>query len=71
MEADDNNQTSILRTTYESIKNFLGDKGEGCVAAPTEESIREKAYLLWEQAGRPECDGVEFWVRAEQELSAS
>lgn len=34
---------------------------------PTEEEIREKAYRLWEKAGKPECDGVEFWVRAEKE----
>lgn len=33
----------------------------------TEEEIREKAYLLWEEAGRPEGDGIEFWVRAERE----
>lgn len=38
------------------------------VAAPTEEDIRERAYRLWEEAGRPEGDGVEFWVRAEEDL---
>lgn len=27
--------------------------------------IRERAYQLWEEAGRPECDGKEFWLRAE------
>lgn len=39
------------------------------VEPPTEEAVRERAYLLWEEAGRPEGDGVDFWVRAEQELS--
>jgi len=34
-----------------------------------EDSIREKAYLLWEAAGRPEGDGVEFWIQAEEELA--
>lgn len=38
--------------------------------AISEDLVREKAYLLWEEAGRPECDGVEFWMRAEQELSS-
>lgn len=61
-------QNSILQTTFRSIKNFLGENEH--VAAPTEESIREKAYLLWEEAGHPEGDGVEFWLRAERELSS-
>jgi carbohydrate-binding DOMON domain-containing protein len=34
-----------------------------------QESVRERAYLLWEQAGSPEGDGVDFWVAAEQEFS--
>ena len=36
-----------------------------------DETIREKAYYLWEQAGRPETDGVEFWLQAEKLLSES
>ena len=30
------------------------------------ESIRNKAYFLWEEAGCPEGDGVNFWIAAEQ-----
>lgn len=30
---------------------------------------RERAYALWEAAGRPDGDGVEFWLRAEAELT--
>lgn len=30
--------------------------------------IRERAYLLWEQAGRPVGSGEEFWFLAQQEL---
>lgn len=30
-----------------------------------EDLLREQAYLLWEQAGRPCGDGVEFWLQAE------
>lgn len=36
---------------------------------PTEEAVRARAHMLWEQAGRPGGDGVEFWLRAEQELT--
>lgn len=34
-----------------------------------EAAVRERAYLLWEEAGRPDGEGVEFWLRAERELS--
>jgi hypothetical protein len=33
-----------------------------------EDAVRERAFLLWEQAGCPEGDGVNFWIEAEQEL---
>jgi hypothetical protein len=36
---------------------------------PDESTIRDRAYALWEQAGYPEGDGVEFWLRAERELT--
>jgi hypothetical protein len=35
----------------------------------TDEEIRRLAYLKWEAAGRPEGDGFNFWVEAEQELN--
>jgi len=37
-------------------------------AQPTEDEIRARAYALWEQAGRPDGDGVQFWMEAEKEL---
>jgi hypothetical protein len=33
-----------------------------------QEAVRTRAYSLWQQAGSPEGDGVEFWLLAEQEL---
>jgi hypothetical protein len=35
-----------------------------------EDAIRTRAHALWDQAGRPDGDGVEYWLRAEQELDA-
>lgn len=32
------------------------------------EPIRQRAYDLWEQAGRPEGGDLEFWERARQEV---
>ena len=34
------------------------------------EPIRTRAYLLWEQAGRPEGGDLEFWERARMEIEA-
>jgi hypothetical protein len=31
-------------------------------------AVREAAYRKWERAGRPESDGVAFWLQAEREL---
>ena len=36
---------------------------------PTDEEIRERAYRLWDAAGRPEEREQEFWYQAERELS--
>ena len=36
--------------------------------ARAEEAVRTRAYHLWEAAGRPTGDGVEFWLQAEREL---
>jgi len=35
---------------------------------PTEEQIREMAYYLWEQAGRPEGNDQEYYFKARQML---
>lgn len=37
---------------------------------PADDQIRARAYFLWEEAGCPECDGVQFWLEAEKEQAA-
>jgi DUF2934 family protein len=37
---------------------------------PSDDQIRARAYFLWEQAGRPGGDGLQFWLEAERELSS-
>jgi hypothetical protein len=41
-----------------------GAKGE------RDQAIRAAAYFKWEQAGRPEGDGADFWLEAEREYLA-
>ena len=38
--------------------------------SPSNRTIAERAYSLWEQAGRPAGRDEEFWLRAEAELTA-
>lgn len=55
------------------MSNIFGESfrpGEEIRNAPSEDQVRERAYILWEEAGRPDGDGVEFWLRAETELQA-
>jgi hypothetical protein len=35
-----------------------------------EDVIRTRAYFLWEQAGRPDCDSAQFWLEAEREIGS-
>jgi hypothetical protein len=59
------NSKNIIQKTLESI---LGEIYT--TKLPSEDEIRERAYFLWEEAGSPDGDGVDFWVRAERELTA-
>jgi hypothetical protein len=36
----------------------------------SEDDIRIRSYLLWQEAGCPQRRDVEFWLRAEAELFA-
>jgi hypothetical protein len=35
----------------------------------SEEAIRVCAYQLWEAAGKPDSNGIRFWLEAEKELT--
>jgi len=34
-----------------------------------ENKIRELAYLIWQAAGEPAGDGVQFWLEAQRQLA--
>jgi len=50
----------ILQSIMDSIA------GQKEPASP--ELVRQRAYELWEENGRPESDGIEFWLKAEMEI---
>jgi Protein of unknown function (DUF2934) len=41
---------------------------EACAMSGFERLVREKAYELWERAGRPDGRNDEFWHASKQEL---
>lgn len=44
------------------------EKTDMARTADREERIRQRAYRLWEQAGRPEGAAQDHWERAAQDL---
>ena len=36
-----------------------------------EQAIRERAYAIWEEEGRPEGSHLHHWLRAEAEIDAA
>lgn len=36
-----------------------------------EERVRERAYQIWEDAGRPEGKAFEHWLQAESEVATN
>jgi hypothetical protein len=43
---------------------------EDRVSTQVSHSIAERAYLIWEQRGRPEGQALEHWLKAEAEAAA-
>jgi Protein of unknown function (DUF2934) len=36
-----------------------------------EQAIRERAYAIWEEEGRPDGKDLEHWCRAEDEINSA
>jgi Protein of unknown function (DUF2934) len=47
--------------------HFAGN-AEASMAQVEEQKIRERAYELWEQAGKPKGKQEHFWLEAERQL---
>jgi hypothetical protein len=61
------------RETVQRLQEFAREISERLRILRTarlEEETRRRAHQLWEAAGRPEGRDLEFWLRAERELSA-
>jgi len=60
--------TAATRQTEPEVVSAIssGDGQNG-----KEQAIRERAYAIWEEEGRPEGRHVDHWLRAEAEISQS
>lgn len=63
------NQTMFFSAKEESQGCCGSNNDSCCSSASLEDAIREKAYLLWEEAGKPLTDGTEFWLEAERSIT--
>lgn len=48
--------------------NNMSLSGESECCLRKQQLVRELAYDKWVKAGRPEGDGTDFWLEAEEEL---
>jgi hypothetical protein len=71
------NQHNDLRELARARENSRANEGtsnhlQGIerIIAISPEAIRHHAYGKWESAGKPEGDGIAFWLTAEKELAA-
>jgi hypothetical protein len=65
--------TVINRLPHPSLSPSIGRTSVaiGPGHRPSEDDVRTRAYERWEAAGRPEGDGLQFWLEAEHELDRS
>jgi hypothetical protein len=68
-QAQFSQQTQPLQQTQAELQPKAKTQLEINVKTPHPEAVRELAYWLWEQAGRPEGQSERFWVAAEDKLS--
>lgn len=81
----DSNQlsSSIAATEVSSLDGISSSGSSSCSSSGAsccssistsivnnEDEIREKAYSLWEAAGRPEGDGSDFWIEAQKQIAS-
>jgi hypothetical protein len=58
-------QTPVTKPTGDLVFAAPSRNGQPVLV----EEIRKIAYQKWERAGKPDGDGVNFWLDAERELS--
>lgn len=62
-------KTEVSACTLAESATMCGSKSNlSACSKLCEDQVRERAYQLWQEAGSPEGDGVQFWLDAEEQL---
>ncbi|MDD5746432.1 MAG: DUF2934 domain-containing protein [Candidatus Omnitrophica bacterium] len=57
-------KTAAAKSTKSGANNLTIDQ------ALFDEYVRQRAYYLWEEKGKPQGDDMDIWLRAEQDIRA-
>ena len=68
-DALDQNLVTSTAATQQTEPEVVAaiSSGDGQIA--NEQAIRERAYAIWEETGRPEGCHLDHWLRAEAEIN--
>jgi hypothetical protein len=64
-------QPTSLATTPQTEPAVLAAISSGEGQPTKEQAIRERAYALWEEEGRPDGKDLDHWHRAEAEIRST
>ena len=67
----DQKPATSTAATQQTELEVLAAISSGDGQSAKEEAIRERAYLIWEEEGRPEGRHLDHWLRAEAEIGLS
>ena len=67
----DQKATTSTAATRQTEPEVVAAISSGDGQAIKEQIIRERAYAIWEEEGRPEDRHLDHWLRAEAEIDRS
>jgi len=67
----DQKATTSTAATRQTEPEVVAAISSGDGQAIKEQIIRERAYAIWEQEGRPDGRHLDHWLRAEAEIDRS
>jgi hypothetical protein len=68
-DALDQNLVTTTAATQQTEPEVVAAIASGDGHAISEQVIRERAYAIWEEEGRPDARHLDHWLRAEAEIS--
>jgi hypothetical protein len=70
-DALDQNLVTTTAATQQTEPEVVAAIASGDGQIANEQAIRERAYAIWEEEGRPEGRHLDHWLRAEAEINLS